>query len=417
MALCFQRSDLVADVLKAGEHAADLHTVIFGDGVDHIGGNDGGNRHRILGQGTQFLLAAADVIQQQNAHFVAAHQHIVPVLVHGDAHTVAIRVGGQQQVRLHGLAQFNALFQRLANFRVRVGAGGKIAVRFGLLRHHGHFAHTNALENTQAALLAAAVEGRIHHTDVARRAAQHAFGINGVDERIHHVLPDVFNVTGRHTGFKIRGLDVRKNIQLIDLFQHAVGHFAGDLAAVAAIHLIAVILGGVMAGGDGDARIAAQMPHRKGKGRRGHQFGVHIHLDAVGGQHGGGLLGEFQALVAAVPGNGHTGTVPAGAVQVVGKALGGLAHGVHVHAVGAGAQHAPQAGGTKGQVLVKTVVDLFVFPLNGEKFLGQVLVVQFLGKPAFIFCHLFVPLFKFSRSGSLSYIIANFHNMSTVPTI
>ena len=47
-------------------------------------------------------------------------------------------------------------------------------------------------------------------------------------------------------------------------------------------------------------------------------FGCKLLDSTIGGQHGGGLLGEFQALVAAVPGNGHTGTVPAGAVQVVG---------------------------------------------------------------------------------------------------
>ena len=46
------------------------------------------------------------------------------------------------------------------------------------------------------------------------------------------------------------------------------------LAAIAAVGLIAVVFGRVVTGGDADARVALQMPHRVGKGRGGHQLGI-----------------------------------------------------------------------------------------------------------------------------------------------
>ena len=143
-----------------------------------------------------------------------------------------------------------------------------------------------------------------------------------------------------------------------------------------------------MAGGDADARVTPQMPHRKGQGRRGHQLGIEIGLDAVGGQHRRRLLGKQHALVAAVVGNGHRLGLSVGVFQqIIGQALGGLAHRVHVHPVGAGADDAPQAAGAKLQVPVKTVVDLFFLALNRPELLGQVRIVQGLLQPSFIFCH------------------------------
>ena len=138
--------------------------------------------------------------------------------------------------------------------------------------------------------------------------------------------------------------------------QHLVGHLQGDLAAVGAVHLVAVVLGGVVAGRDADARAAAQIPHRPGEGRGGLQPGIDVGRDAVGGQHPGGLPAEQLALVAAVVGQGHL-LGQAGGVQRVGQALGGPADGVDVHPVGAGADDAPQSAGAEGQVPVEPVVD------------------------------------------------------------
>ena len=56
-----------------------------------------------------------------------------------------------------------------------------------------------------------------------------------------------------------------------------------------------------------------------------------------------------------------------GRVQVIGQALGGLAHGVDVHAVGARAQHAAQTAGAEGEVAVKAVGDGGLVALDGRQ--------------------------------------------------
>ena len=156
---------------------------------------------------------------------------------------------------------------------------------------------------------------------------------------------------------------------------------SGDLAAVGAVDLVAVVLGGVVAGRYTDARAAAQVAHRPGKGGRGFQPGVKVGRDAVGGQHPGGFPAEQFALAAAVVGDGHLlGQV--GAVQVVGQALGGPADGVDVHAVGAGADDAPQPAGAEFQVPVKAVCDGGLVPGNAVQFGGQVVGQVGLGQPA-----------------------------------
>ena len=97
------------------------------------------------GQLALLLLDPGDEVQQQNAHLVAGHQLELAALLHGDAHPVAVRVGGQQQVRLDLLAQLQALLQSLPELGVGIGAGGEVAVRILLLRHHGHILNADAL--------------------------------------------------------------------------------------------------------------------------------------------------------------------------------------------------------------------------------------------------------------------------------
>ena len=46
-------------------------------------------------------------------------------------------------------------------------------------------------------------------------------------------------------------------------------------------------------------------------------------------------------------------------IQVIREALGGLAHNIDVHAVGARADHTAQARRTEIQVAIEPVVDLF----------------------------------------------------------
>ena len=103
---------------------------------------------------------------------------------------------------------------------------------------------------------------------------------------------------------------------------------------------------------------------------------IDVDVDAVGCQDAGGDLLEVLALQARVAGQGQRRVLVVG-IQVVGDALGGLGDHVDVHAVGADAERAAQAGGAKGEAAVEGVVEL-VAVLGDEprELLGQVSLVN-----------------------------------------
>ncbi len=356
--------------------------------VGQVGGDNGLDRHRVLRHFAFFYAALGDEVQQQHADLVAAEQLELAGLcvLHSNANTVAVRVGGQQQVRLHLFAQLQALLQRFPNFRVRVGAGGEVAVRHLLLLNDGHVLDADAVEDGGDAASAGAVERGVNNAEVRAGAVDDAFLLYPLEERLGDLLRNGDDHAVRH-GFVVVGvLYVGKNIQLVHLCQNAVGHLGGDLAAVAAVGLVAVVFCRVMAGGDVDTGVTLEVTHGKGQRRRRHQLRINVSLDAVGGQRRGGFLCKDVGFDPAVIGDGH-GRAGTDVIQVVGKALRCLAHRINIDAVGACANHAAKTRGAEGQVLVEPVVDFFILPLDGSQLYVEVVVFQILRQPSFVFCH------------------------------
>ena len=103
---------------------------MLGHLVRQRGGHDGLAHDGVFGHGSLLNAARADVIQQQNADFVAGKQLIAAILaLNGNANAVGIGVSGQHQVCTRLFGQFQAKAQSLENFGVGVRAGGEIAVR------------------------------------------------------------------------------------------------------------------------------------------------------------------------------------------------------------------------------------------------------------------------------------------------
>ena len=178
--------------------------------------------------------------------------------------------------------------------------------------------------------------------------------------------------------------------------EYLVRRFQGDLAAVGAIDLVAVVLGGVVAGGDADARAAAEVTHRPGKGRGGLQPGIEVNRNSVGGQYPGGFLAEQLTLDAAVVADGDLfGQVAA--VQVIRQTLGRPADGVDIHPVGARADDTPQTAGAEFQIPVEAVCDCIRVAANLPQFLNQIRVLRGAVQPLTeLFCvsHVvFLPFF------------------------
>ena len=114
-----------------------------------------------------------------------------------------------------------------------------------------------------------------------------------------------------------------QNIGLLDLIIDDGGGIIGHLAAIRAVGLVAVVLGGVVGSGDHDTGIALVVTGGKAQGRHGHQGIIDAHLDAVGGQNTGGGLGKDIALQAAVVADGDSLAAALG-LDPVCQALGGL---------------------------------------------------------------------------------------------
>ncbi len=128
------------------------------------------------------------------------------------------------------------------------------------------------------------------------------------------------------------------------------------LSAVVPVGLVAVILAGVVAGGDVHTGLAAQLADGEGDLGRGAQALEEVHLDAVGREDVSHALGEHASVVTAVVAYYHRALLAReGFKDVVGEALRGHAHDILVHAVGAGSHDAAQTAGAELQVLVEGV--------------------------------------------------------------
>ena len=208
-------------------------------------------------------------------------------------------------------------------------------------------------------------------------------GLDGGIEGVDAVLADILDQPLSQTILKGNELGPGQDIRLLDLGVDNVGGLIGHLAAVRAVGLVAVVLGGVVAGRDHDARVAVVVAGGKAQRGNRHKGLVDADLDTVGGQHLGSSLGEQVALDAAVIADGN-GLAAALGLDPVGKALGGLADNVNIHAVGACADDAAQTGGAEFQGHGKAVLDGGIVALDAFQLRFQVGVVQFCGEPALI---------------------------------
>ena len=181
----------------------------------------------------------------------------------------------------------------------------------------------------------------------------------GIDrDAVHHVEVDLVDVFADDLDEVLIAfeLDVA-DLHLVDFFDDGGVMRGQDLCAVVPVGFVAVILARVVAGGDVDTALTAQVTDGKRYFGRGAQVVEEVDLDAVGREDGCRNLGELAAVVAAVVAydDGDLVAVLEALVQVVGQALGGGAYGIDVHAVAAGTHDAAQAACAEFQILVETV--------------------------------------------------------------
>ena len=256
---------------------------------------------------------------------------------HHDADPVAVRVGAQNEVHVILFGQIDGQIEPLRVFRVGRDHRGEIAVDDHLLRHGDQVLDAQRGQRLRHQLVAAAVEGGVDQLEGVRYFGN---GLTVVDHGgdIGHELPVRFvthglNETALYGFLKVHPLHTVKNVDLLQPLGDGVGVVGGKLRAVGPVDLVAVVLLGVVAGGDIDACLTAVFPDGEAQFRGGPQGVENADVDAIGGADLGGGPGELHRVIAAVHADSHAPVLALLALggDDVGKALSGPADHMDVH--------------------------------------------------------------------------------------
>ena len=299
----------------------------------------------------------ADIVQQQKPHLISGKEPVITGgIFYRNAHPVTVRVRGKKQIRVVFSGAFHAQSHGFPDFRVGIRAGGEMAVRLGLLRYHGNIGVAHFLQSPGHGHQPAAVEGGIDngHVPVHLVSKEYRLPFYRLYKGGINLGGNILDGAGAQCRLKISPGDILKNIQLLNFSQDFPGSGGGDLAAVRAIDLVAVVFGRVVGGGDHHTGGSVQIPGGKGHRRHRHQLGPEEHLDPVGSEDLRRYPGKEVTFNATVIANGNGG----GGVllfQEIGQTLGGLGHGINIHPVGTGTDHTPEAPGAESQISIKSI--------------------------------------------------------------
>jgi len=374
--------DLLADELEARQGLLRLDAVLAGDLFAQVAGDDGIEHDRVLRHGLLLRALAQDVLQQHRSGLVAGHHDVLVALLDADAHAVGIRVADQDDVRLFAGAVFQRQLIGARLFRVGSRRVGEVRIRRALLKHRNHMV-AGALQQRADRNVGGAVLRR--EDDLEMVLVDIRIQLDGQDVPVVFLI-DILADDGDQLFLlgRVVGADGKLVGDRVDLGDDGVRQSRNQLAAFLIVELVAVVLLRVVAGGDHDAAAALLKARRERQFRRRPQAFKHVAADAVAGQHGGGVKGELEGIMAVVVADGHAGLLGlcAQAVDIHRKAFRGLADRVNVDAVGAGAHDAAHAGRAEFNVRIERVADfLFIHALH---FAAQIRVQIRIVKPTLV---------------------------------
>ena len=385
-ACCLELCDLVADPLESCQGLTKLDAVVLGDLLSQRSGDDGHDSDGVLGHCALLDAACADVVEQQSTHLVTGDQLIGAVRAfHGDTDTVCVGVGCQHEVCADFLRQIQALFKSSEDLGVGIGAGGEIAVRIFLLGNDGDIGDAHILEDAGHGDEAGAVQRRVDQLE-AGGLAQTRTDLAGFDRLIEGfltVVADEFDESLFHAFREGHVFGAGQDIGLLDRVVDNSGCVIGHLAAVGAVGLEAVVLGGVVGSGDHDTRVAVVITGSKAQCGDRHQLVIDADIDAVGGQDACCVAGKVPAFQTAVIADGD-GLSAALGLDPLGNTLRSLTDYPDVHAVRACAQCAAKTCCTEGKRDREALFDGVIIALDIFELSVKITVDQISFQPAFV---------------------------------
>ena len=197
----------------------------------------------------------------------------------------------------HLLGQLLGQGKALGGLRVGGFHGGEGAVNDHLFRHAVQVPDAQLLQHIGNLLVSRAVEGGVDHAEGVGHLGHGLPVVNliqHVGEEFVIGLPAQQGDEPLGPGlFVVHGPDIVKDIQGLHLGGDGRRVLGGQLGAVGPIDLVAIVLRGIVAGGDVESGHTAVLPHGEGELRRGAHGLKKAHGDAVGGHHPGGGPGKF----------------------------------------------------------------------------------------------------------------------------
>ena len=211
--------------------------------------------------------AHAAVPRQQGADLVAGQQVHFPIFpANGHTHAVRVRVRGDDDVRAGSVRLLNGQGQGRRVFRVGGGHRREAAV-LHVLRRHGLHVAAQFLQQGNDDMAARAVEVGVNDFGAALaeelRTEQHGFQAVHVDT----VKGGVQHVKGAAPVFRQRFIFLRG--QGVHFLNHGLVMRRHQLGSVVEIGLEAVVVGGVVAGGQHHAGIRIEFTDGEGNFRGG----------------------------------------------------------------------------------------------------------------------------------------------------
>ena len=340
----------------------------------------------VLGHCALLDAARADVVEQQSAHLIAGDQLVGAVrALHGDTDAVCIGIGCQHKVCADFLGQIQALFKSSEDLGVGIRAGGEIAVGIFLLGNDGNIGNAHILQDAGDGDKSCAVERGIDELEACGLAETRA-DLARLDRLIQSflaVVADEFDEAFFHALCKGNIFGAGQDVGLLDCVIDHCGGIVCHLAAVGAVGLEAVVLCGVVGGGDHNTRVAVVVAGREAQSRDGHQLVIDTDIDAVCSQNACGVAREVPALQTAVIADGDS-LIAALGLDPFCYTLCRLADYPDIHAVCACAEGAAETCGTEGQRDGKALFDGIVISCNVLQLGLEVTVNQISFQPAFV---------------------------------
>ena len=343
----FVFGEFIADPLEAGEGVDAKYAKFGGDGVLHGASDEGLEEDSVL-----FVFVIEDAEIKHRLQAIPAHEgagliareedHFALVIADADAHAVAIRIGADDDVSAFFVGEIDGHFQGRGVLGVRGFDGGEAAITHVLLGD-GEVVEAELFQQDRDEHATGAVEGGEDDFEVFGLLAFQQLGLK------HHGLDscevEVVHLSAERDDFALliggQGC-VGFVFEGVDLFDDAGGVGLDDASAVAEVHFEAVVVGGVVTGGEHDAGVGAELTDSEGHLRRGAAAVEEINVSAVFDGDLGAFLSELGGKMAGVVSENDAGFATEAGFGPVGlgirdEATGGAADVIVVHGVRADA--------------------------------------------------------------------------------